>query len=157
MNFVKFPRAPFLQNSSGDCFCKQQVNEKNSFTYTPSCIFTLLSQNASFYQNASRLLLPKRLWKCESTISFRKYKRKVVLLEKQSPGRALWKRCSQRPRQRCFPANFAKFLRRPFLTEDFRWLVLLFVIYLFNYDSSKLTFFILNMAFDVLLSTVFGK
>ena len=112
VNFVKFPRAPFSQNSSGDCFCKQQVNEKNSFTYTPSCIFTLLSQNASFYQNASRLLLPKRLWKCESTIFFRKYKRKVVLLEKQSSGRALWKRCSQRPRHRCFPANFAKFLRR---------------------------------------------
>ena len=43
-----------------------------------------------FSQNTSRLLLPKRLWKCESTqFSFRKYKRKVVLLKKQSPGGAL--------------------------------------------------------------------
>ena len=33
--------------------------------------------------------------------------------------------------------------------------VVLLVIYLFNYDSSKATFFMLNMAFDVLLSTVF--
>ena len=33
----------------------------------------------SFSQNASRLLLSKRLWKCMSTILFRKYKRKVVL------------------------------------------------------------------------------
>ena len=30
------------------------------------------------------------------------------------------------------------------------------VIYLFNYDSSKSFFFMLNMAFDVLLSTVLG-
>ena len=57
---------------------------------------------------------------------------------------------------RCFPANFAKFLRRSFLTEDFRWLLLLFVINLFNYDASKLTFFMLNMVFDV-LSMVFVK
>ena len=34
---------------------------------------------------------------------------------------------------------------------------MLLVIYLFDYDSSKSTFFMLNMAFDVLLSTVFVK
>ena len=34
---------------------------------------------------------------------------------------------------------------------------MLLVIYLFNYDSSKSTFFMLFMAFDVLLSTVFVK
>ena len=76
-----------------------QVNEKNSFTHSPSCILP------SFSKNTSRLLLPKSLWKCASTISFRKYKWKVVLL----------------------------------------------VIYLFNYDSSKSTLFMLNMEFDVLL------
>ena len=32
----------------------------------------------------------------------------------------------------------------------FRWKVLLLVIYLFNYDSTKSTIFMLNMAFDVL-------
>ena len=63
----------------------------------------------SFSQNTSRLPLPKRLWKRESTISFWKCKRKVVPL----------------------------------------------VIYLFNYDSSKSAFFMLNIAFDVLLSAVF--
>ena len=78
-----------------------QVNEKNSFTYPPSCILP------SFSENAPWLLFPKRLWKCGTTISFRKYKWKVVC-------------------------------------------------YLFNYDSSKSTFFVLNMAFDVLLSTVFS-
>ena len=57
----------------------------------------------------------------------------------------------------CFPVNFAKFLRTLFLTEDLRWLLLLFLVYLFNYDSSKSTLFMLNMAFDVLLSTVFVK
>ena len=31
------------------------------------------------------------------------------------------------------------------------------VIYLFNHDSSKSTIFMLNMAFDVLLSAVFVK
>ena len=35
--------------------------------------------------------------------------------------------------------------------------VVLFVIYLFNHDSSKSTTFILNMVFDVLLSAVFVK
>ena len=49
-----------------------QVNEENSFTHPSSCILP------SFSQNTSWLLLPKRLWKCASTISFRKYKRKVV-------------------------------------------------------------------------------
>ena len=64
---------------------------KNYFTYPPSCILP------SFSQNASPLLLQKRLWKCASTISFTKNKRKGVLL----------------------------------------------VIYLFKYDSSKSTFFML--------------
>ena len=91
---------------------------------------------------------------------FRKYIRKVVLFKKvyyQKGGGVLSKRCSQRPWHGCFPANFAKFLRTPFLTEDLRGLLLLFLIYLFNYDSSKITFVMLNMAFDVLLSTVFIK
>ena len=79
----------------------RDANRKNSFTHPPSCILP------SFSQNASRLLLPKRFWKCASTISFRKYKQKVVLL---------------------------------------------LLIYLFNYDSSKSNFFMLNMAFDVVLS-----
>ena len=35
--------------------------------------------------------------------------------------------------------------------------VVLLVIYLFNHDLSKSTFFMLNVAFDVLLSTVFVK
>ena len=88
---------------------------------------------------------------------FRKYIRKAVLFKKvyyQKGGGVLSKRCSQRPWHECFPANFAKFLRTPFLTEDLRGLLL---IYLFNYDSSKITFVMLNMAFDVLLSTVFIK
>ena len=88
VNFAKFLSTPFLQSSSGGCFCKLQVNEKSSFTHTPSYI------SPSFSQNTSQLLLPKRFWKCESTISFRKYKQKVVLLKKQSPGGALQKRCS---------------------------------------------------------------
>ena len=65
--------------------CK--FTKKNSFTYPVSCILP------SFSQNALRLLLPKRLWKCAITFSFRESKQKVVLL----------------------------------------------VIYLFNYDSSKST------------------
>ena len=48
-----------------------QFYEKNSFTHPPSCILPLFSQNAS------RLLLRKRLCKRPSTLSFRKYKRKV--------------------------------------------------------------------------------
>ena len=45
----------------------------------PTCNFTkkiilLRVFCLHFSQNASRLLFPKRLWKCASTISFRKYK-----------------------------------------------------------------------------------
>ena len=65
----------------------------------------------SFFKNASRLLLPKRLWKSASKFSFRKYKQKIL------------------------------------------WLI----IYLFHYDSSKSTSFMLNVAFDLILSTVFVK
>ena len=54
-----------------DAACK--FMEKKSFALFP-CILP------SFSQNESRLLLPKRLWKCTSTISFRNYKRKEVLL-----------------------------------------------------------------------------
>ena len=39
----------------------------------------------------------------------------------------------------------------------YQWKVVLLVIYLFNHDSSKSTIFMLNMAFDVLLSAVFVK
>ena len=35
--------------------------------------------------------------------------------------------------------------------------VVLLVIYLFNHDSSKSTIFMLNMAFDVLLSAIFAN
>ena len=66
---------------------------------------------AFIFQNASWLLFPKRLQKCANTISFRKYRRKVVLL----------------------------------------------IIYLFNYDSSKSIIFMLNTAFDFLLSTALVK
>ena len=82
-----------------------QVYKKNSFTYPPSCILP------SFSKNASQLLLPKRLLKCVSKISFRKYKQKVVLL----------------------------------------------VIHLFNFDSSKSTSSMLNVPFDFVFSTVFVK
>ena len=43
------------------------------------------------------------------------------------------------------------------ITISFRKYKRKVVIYLFNDDSSKPTFFMLNMAFDVLLSTIFVK
>ena len=54
-----------------------------------------------------------------------------------------------------FSCEFCKFLRTPFLKKHLRKLLLLFVIYLFNYDSSKSTFFMLNMAFDALFEYSF--
>ena len=52
----------------------------------PTCKFTkktlshIILQFAFIFKNVSRLLLPKRLLKCASKISFRKYKQRVVLL-----------------------------------------------------------------------------
>ena len=55
-----------------------------------------------------------------------------------------------------FPKGLWKFESTIFFWKCKRNVVWL-VIYLFNYDSSKSTLFMLNMAFDVLLSTVFIK
>ena len=64
----------------------------------------------------------------------------------------------------CFPVNFVKFLRTSFLQNPsgrllfkYKQKAMSLVIYLFNYGSSKSTFFMLNMAFDVILSTIFVK
>ena len=81
----------------------------------------------SFFQNASQFILQKRIWKCGSTTFFRK----------------LWKHNS-------------RFLRY-ILIRKYKRKVVLFVFYLFNYDSSKSTFCMLNMTFEVPLSTVFVK
>ena len=81
-----------------------QVYVKKIFTYPPSCILP------SFSKNASRLLLPKRLLKCTSKISFRKCKQKLELL----------------------------------------------AIFLFNYDSSKSTSFVLNVAFSFVVRFGYG-
>ena len=63
----------------------------------------------------------------------------------------------------CFPVNFVKFLRTSFLQNPsgrllkYKRKAMSLVLYLFNYGSSKSTFFMLNMAFDVILSTIFVK
>ena len=55
--------------------CK--LTKKNSFTNPPSCILPSSSKNAS------RLLLPKSLWNCSRTTSFRKYNRIICNLHVQ--------------------------------------------------------------------------
>ena len=52
----------------------QPASLRKELFHTSSCILS------AFTKNALRLLLPKRLWKCTNTISFRKYHREVVLL-----------------------------------------------------------------------------
>ena len=47
--------------------------------------------------------------------------------------------------------------RTKFSFRKYKQKVVLLVIFLFNYDSSKSTSFMLNVAFDVVLSTVFVK
>ena len=60
----------FIGNTLQDA--SLQVYEKDSLTHPLLCILP------AFSQNASRLLLPKRVWKCVSTIFFW---RKVLYLE----------------------------------------------------------------------------
>ena len=82
-----------------------QVYKKNSFIHPLSFMHFAFIFSECFTITSSEEDL------CVSTISFRKYKGKVVLL----------------------------------------------VIYLFNYDSPKSTFFMLNMAFHIVLSTVLSN
>ena len=48
---------------------------------------------------------------------------------------------------RCFPVNFAKFLRTPFLTEHLRWLFLLYYTF-YAYDFFPMILSTRNKAFQ---------
>ena len=63
-----------------------------------------------------------------------------------------------------FPQNASQLLSKEALKvcehisfREYKWKVVLLVIYLFNDDLSKSTFLMLNMAFNVLFRTVFVK
>ena len=45
----------------------------------------------------------------------------------------------KRLQHRCFPVNFEKFLRTPFCTEHFWWLLLQFLCYHIDYESNHQT------------------
>ena len=64
---------------------------------------------------------------------FRKIHRKILVLESLFLKKSLW--------HRYFPVNFARFLRKPFLTEHLRWLLLAFqsesTLYSFRTSCSK--------------------
>ena len=57
----------------------------------------------------------------------------------------------------CIMITFSEEGLKVYQYNFFQRKVVLLVIYLFNHDSSKSTIFVLNMAFDVLLSAVFVK
>ena len=63
-----------IRNEVVTCQLASLWKELFHISTSPSCILL------SFPKNASRSLLKKRLGKCASTISFRKYKRKLLLL-----------------------------------------------------------------------------
>ena len=55
--------------------CEFHEISKNAFLHRAPLVAASACSLPSFSKNTSRLLLPKSLWKCASTISFRKYKR----------------------------------------------------------------------------------
>ena len=128
-----------------------QVNEKKLFLTSSFMHFAFISSEHS------RLLFPKRLWKWASTISFKKYKWKVVLLviylplyyckkrrilnvkNRTSNANQIYNFCSTFSRLWCFICDS--------LTSNA----------IFNIKKIDLhrkpIFFMLNMAFDVLFLT----
>ena len=54
-------------------------------------------------------------------------------------------------RHRCFPVNFVKFLRTPFLTEHLRWLLLYFTIkFIFKADIKILMIYMVKFNVTIL-------
>ena len=95
------------------------------------CEFYEISNNAFFYKTPLVAASAHSLWCTLSSFSQSVLR---LLLSKR-----FWKRAD------------TIFFRK------YRWKVLLPVLYLFNYDSCKSTFFMLNMAFDFVLNTIFVK
>ena len=65
------------------------------------------------------------------------------VLQKQSSRTVLWPATFFKKRLwcRCFPVNFVKFLRTPFLTEHLRWLLLILTNSYLNRGGFLFTFF----------------
>ena len=77
----------------------------------------------SYFQAIYELYLSEGL---EAVVQ--RYSGKKVFLERCSQSLFFNKAAGLRLRHRCFPVNFVKFLRTPFLTEHVRWLLLKFYI-----------------------------
>ena len=154
-----------------------QVNDKNSFTHPPSYILH------SFSKNTSRLLFPKSLCRSSRLDVFyekgvlrifakftRKQLRQSLFFSKVAGACNFIKKEALAQVFSCEFCEISKdafFYRTPLVAasafDSVRAQFLLgnisglLVIYLFNYNSSKSTFYMLNVQLDVLLSTAFVK
>ena len=153
VNYENFFRAPL-----GNCFIHVKVAEfqlpdtiKNYFTGAFQAFYTRTrsSHSKAFIYLKSLKTICEEVnlrWSCKMlTIKFTKKSRHAFCLHFLSMHHDYF-----------FQRGFES-VRARFLSGNNKRKVMLLVIYLFNYDSSKSTFFMLNIAFDVLSSTVFVK
>ena len=117
-NFGKFLAKPFLRNTSGGCSWR-----KKKFSHLIHYLSFKLRRNITLAENIS---IKKEIWNKVGYITYKDLKingnSEIILknVQKQTPE-VLFKK-SLRPAtflkkrlwHRCFPVNFAKFLRTPF-------------------------------------------
>ena len=152
VNFQKFFRTCFLQSTSGKLLFHVQVAEfqlpgavKNYFTGAFQSFYT---RTRSSYSKAFIYRLRHANMKV-----FEKNSDYVSLT---SPS-CILPSFSQNASRLLFPKRLQKYAITVSLRKYKRKVVLL-IIYLFNYDSSKsILFFMLNTTFDVLLNTALVK
>ena len=109
VNFAKFLRTPFLQSTSGRLRLQFTI-----YIFTLLNIFSeAVAQRCSVKKMFLEILQNSKENSCDRVFFLNKVAGlgPATLLKKR-----LW--------HRCFPMNFAKFLRTPCFTEHLRWLLL---------------------------------
>ena len=117
VNFAKFLRKSFKQNTSERLLLYYfSIETKKSETINDSHILKQVFKSLVVFFRSSR---PKVFFKKGALRNFLEGLPGTLLKRGSGTGVFLWM---------CFPVNFAKFLRTPFLTEQLWWLLLIFAV-----------------------------
>ena len=121
VNFATFLRTPFSQNTSGRLLLKIKLllihnSEKTTPIYLSNCL-TWNTRSSRLDVFCEKGVLKNFVKITEKHLCQSLFLNKVAGV---SPATLLKKR----PWHRCFPVNFAKYLRTLFFTEHLRWLPL---------------------------------
>ena len=114
--------------------CTKNANKRISYFFLLRCFLRTFFIYVRLFALCVFVLFRASLWVRNLFVKNTNKKFKSALITLFILLLTLWKK---RLWPGCFPVNFAKFLRRPFLTERFWWLLLLSIR---SYTKCKMTF-----------------